>query len=247
MSEKPDAKVRPEAWKISTNFEHEAAVGLANSETQTPYGTDGRLRTTMSFRRYGPEATYGIGGGGIVSEESQRNLDTAADLGRQGKQDEARPFLTMALKDINNVDAQIQLAYLCRPSLAVKLLESAERTDCFVDGGPCVGRFCDAALLPTRPYMRVLQALVRLSFETKQYGKGVRTAIEMLRLCPVSQKSVLADNWVHGLISLDKSLPTTEPCAEGYYSSLPPLSSLYSDSHRNTGYVYFTEVPIQKM
>ncbi|KAJ7201991.1 hypothetical protein B0H12DRAFT_1162915 [Mycena haematopus] len=147
-------------------------------------------------KRYGPEGQYGIGGGGIVSAESQRNLEIAEDLCRKGRPNEAVPFLEIAMKDRNNVDAEIQMAYLSPDLLfSVKVLESAEKraralllkrlgSDCFDDGGPSVGRFWDAALLPTRPYMRVLQALVRMCFETKQYDKGVRTVIEMLRLCP---------------------------------------------------------------
>ncbi|KAJ6506845.1 hypothetical protein C8R45DRAFT_970713 [Mycena sanguinolenta] len=147
-------------------------------------------------RRYGPEGQYGIGGGGIVSEESQRNLDIAEDLCRRGRPNDAVPFLTIARKDGNNFDAEIQMAYLSPDLLfSIKVLESAEKRartlllnrlgkECFDDGGPCVGRFWDASLLPTRPYMRVLQALVRMCFETKQYEKGARTIIEMLRLSP---------------------------------------------------------------
>ena len=40
---------------------------------------------------------------------------------------------------------------------------------CFDDNGDHVGRFW--GILETRPYMRVLQAKVRLAFETKDYDK----------------------------------------------------------------------------
>ncbi|KAF7362562.1 hypothetical protein MVEN_00604500 [Mycena venus] len=167
-------------------------------------------------RRYGEEGKYGIGGGGIVSEESQRNLEIAEDLCRKGRPNDAVSYLKIALNDRNNFDAEIQMAYLSPDLLfSVEVLESAEKrgldapdptgnsesliripgiardllinrlgAECFDDDGPCVGKFCDTGLLLTRPYMRVLQALVRMCFETKQYEKGCRTIIEMLRLSP---------------------------------------------------------------
>ncbi|KAF8206808.1 hypothetical protein K438DRAFT_1816452 [Mycena galopus ATCC 62051] len=147
-------------------------------------------------KRYGAEGKYGIGGGRIVSAESQRNLEIAEDLCRKGRPNDAVPFLTLAMEDRNNFDAEIQMAYLS-PDLffSVQVLEFAEKrarallidrlgTNCFDDQGPCVGKFWDDTLLPTRPYMRVLQALVRMCYETKQYDKSARTIIEMLRLCP---------------------------------------------------------------
>ncbi|KAF7341828.1 hypothetical protein MSAN_02038000 [Mycena sanguinolenta] len=126
----------------------------------------------------------------------EKSLDIGEDLCRRGRPNDAVPFLTIAMKDGNNFDAEIQMAYLSPDLLfSIEMLESAEKRaralllnrlgeDCFDDGGPCVGRFWDASLLPTRPYMRVLQALVRMCFETKQCEKGARTIIEMLRLSP---------------------------------------------------------------
>ncbi|KAJ7509144.1 hypothetical protein B0H11DRAFT_1963979 [Mycena galericulata] len=145
-------------------------------------------------KRYGAEGIHGIGGGGIVSEESQRNLEIAEDLCRRGKPNDAAPYLMKALDDHNNVDADIQMAYLSPDLLfSVEVLEFAEKKarallinhlgpDCFDDGGPCVGKFWEIVL--TRPYMRVLQALVRMCFETKQFEKATNTIIEMMRLCP---------------------------------------------------------------
>ncbi|KAJ7730155.1 hypothetical protein B0H16DRAFT_1775244 [Mycena metata] len=136
-------------------------------------------------RRFGAEGKLGIGGGGLVSEESQRNLEMAENICRRGMPNDAVPYLQIALKDKNNFDAEIQMAYLSPDLLfSVEVLETSEKraravlikrlgAKCFDDDGPCVGRFCDAELLLTRPYMRVLQALVR-----------IRTIIEMLRLCP---------------------------------------------------------------
>ncbi|KAJ6580004.1 hypothetical protein DFH09DRAFT_1260399 [Mycena vulgaris] len=147
-------------------------------------------------KRFGAEGKLGIAGGGLVSEESQRNLQIAEDLCQKGKYTDARPHLQIALKDRNNFDADIQLAYLTSDlSLSVQLLESAEKrarallisrlgADCFDDNGRCVGKFGDSGLLLTRPYMRVLQGLVRMCFDAKQYEKAARTIIETLRLNP---------------------------------------------------------------
>jgi hypothetical protein len=98
-------------------------------------------------KRFGAEAKLGIGGGGVVSEESQRkcahdlsvqtaspliflsvSLQIAEDLYRNGKPDDAVPHLLTALEDRNNFDADIQLAYLIPDLwLSVQLLEFAEQ------------------------------------------------------------------------------------------------------------------------
>ncbi|KAJ6600533.1 hypothetical protein DFH09DRAFT_1070321 [Mycena vulgaris] len=101
----------------------------------------------------------------------------------------ALPHLQIALKDRNNFDADIQLAYLTSDlSLSVQLLDprslSRLGADRFDDNGRCVGKFGDSGLLLTRPYMRVLQGLVRMCFDAKQYEKAALTIIETLRLNP---------------------------------------------------------------
>ncbi|KAJ7440939.1 hypothetical protein FB451DRAFT_1299348 [Mycena latifolia] len=147
-------------------------------------------------KRFGAEGKLGIAGGGLMSEESQRSLQIAEDLYWKGKYTDVLPHLLIALKDRNNFDADIQLVYLTSDlSLPVHLLECAEKrardllisrlgADCFDDNGPCVGKFGDSGLLLTRPYMRVLQGLVRMCFDAKQYEKAARTIIETLRLNP---------------------------------------------------------------
>ncbi|KAJ7925617.1 hypothetical protein B0H13DRAFT_2569451 [Mycena leptocephala] len=120
-------------------------------------------------KRFGAEGKLGIAGGGLVSEESQRKSQKIY-VYRKGKYTDALPHLLIALNDRNNFDAAIQLARL--------------GADCFDDNGPCVGKFGDSVLLLTRPYMRVLQGLVRMYFEAKQYEKAARTIIETLRLNP---------------------------------------------------------------
>ncbi|EIW62110.1 uncharacterized protein TRAVEDRAFT_27483 [Trametes versicolor FP-101664 SS1] len=144
-------------------------------------------------RRVGIEAHLGIGGG-TVSREAAENLEKAEDLCRRRKPMQALPYLRKAMKDPNNLDAAVQMAFLM-PTLgtAVQLLEDAKAQGrvhlksclsptCFDDGDQYAERFW--SLLETRPYMRVLQAIVRLAFENGDYNKSADTIIEMLRHCP---------------------------------------------------------------
>ena len=127
------------------------------------------------------------------------SLRIGEDLARRRKPQEALPYLLKAMEDPNNLDAVIQVAFLMPTiSAGVKLLEEAEargkyaslvqllsnltlipgRADllrrlgpnCFDDDGDHVGHFW--GILETRPYMRILQAIVRLTFENKDYGKS---------------------------------------------------------------------------
>ncbi|KAL0945608.1 hypothetical protein HGRIS_014763 [Hohenbuehelia grisea] len=145
-------------------------------------------------RRIGIENIQGIGGGGMVTEESQRNLDIAEDLCKKRRPNDAVPYLEKALRDPNNTDALIQAAFLA-PTMAAgleplivaekrgrALLQRKLSPDCFEDGSDQCGRFWE--IVKTRPYMRVLQALVRFYFETGRYTDCSNTIIEMLRLCP---------------------------------------------------------------
>lgn len=143
-------------------------------------------------RRHGMESKLGVGGG-TVSIEAQNNLDRAEDLCRRKKPAKALPFLLKAMEDGNNLDAFVQAAYLFPLPEALKALENAEAkgkeglkqllgATCFDDGSEEVGKYY--SILETRPYMRVLQAQVRLYFEAGLFGKSSDTMIEMLRLCP---------------------------------------------------------------
>ncbi|KAJ6485475.1 hypothetical protein C8R47DRAFT_1048058 [Mycena vitilis] len=130
---------------------------------------------------HGEEGVKGLGGG-IVSAASQDNLRKAEDLCQKRRPNEAVPFLLEAIKDPNNLDADLQMAFLCDKPFAVKTLENAEfkgRTilkqrlgaTAFSDAGPYIGKF--GLQLDTRPYMRILQAQVRVYFETGAYTKSV--------------------------------------------------------------------------
>ncbi|KII85003.1 hypothetical protein PLICRDRAFT_45856 [Plicaturopsis crispa FD-325 SS-3] len=99
------------------------------------------------------------------------------------------------MKDRNNLDAYVQCAFLCPTldeseeclafaiSVGRELLKSCLGAKCF-DESPTnthMGHFYDA--LPARPYLRTLQALVRLAFENKHYEKSADNALELMRLC----------------------------------------------------------------
>ncbi|EPT02866.1 hypothetical protein FOMPIDRAFT_1029164 [Fomitopsis schrenkii] len=144
-------------------------------------------------KRVGAESLTGIGGG-MVSKESQRNLTIAEDLCRKRKPLDAIPYLLKAMEDPNNLDADIQYCFL-QPNLdmSIQVLEDAERKGraallkllgprTFDDDGGQVGNFW--TMIETRPYMRVLQAMVRIAFQKDDYNKSANTMIEMLRLCP---------------------------------------------------------------
>ncbi|KAI0773887.1 hypothetical protein C8Q74DRAFT_1199891 [Fomes fomentarius] len=145
-------------------------------------------------KRVGAESFMGIGGG-TVSQESVNNLKIAEDLCRRRKPEQALPYLYKALdQDPDNLDAVVQMAFLMPTMKAgLNLLEDAaargranlQRSlgpNCFDDDSEQIGYFW--RILETRPYMRVLQAIVRLAFEVKDYSKSANTMIEMLRLCP---------------------------------------------------------------
>lgn len=55
-------------------------------------------------------------------------MEIAEDLCRDGRPNEAFPFLTIAMEDRNNFDAEVQMTYLS-PDLhfSVEVIESAER------------------------------------------------------------------------------------------------------------------------
>lgn len=141
----------------------------------------------------GLESLYGVGGG-TISREAQKNLDKAEDLCRKKKPEKAIPFLMKALEDPNNLDAAVQLAFVMpNMDMSLNVLEDTEKKgrahllrtlgpDAFDDNGDSVGYFW--GLIETRPYMRVLQAIIRVSFEKGDFAKSANTIAETLRLCP---------------------------------------------------------------
>ncbi|CAA7262682.1 unnamed protein product [Cyclocybe aegerita] len=142
-------------------------------------------------RKHGMEAHLGLGGG-LVSEDSRKNLEKVEELCRRKKTEKAVPYLLKSIKDHNNLDAIIQVAFLFPRPDGIEALEYVERRGrgiknalgekSFDDDGDRVGHFW--MLLETRAYMRVLQALVSMYFENGQLQESANTISEMLRLCP---------------------------------------------------------------
>ena len=68
-----------------------------------------------------------------------------------------RVFLYSACAIVHHLPGRAQLRQILGPT-------------CFDDDDENVGEFW--AIIETRPYMRVLQAIVRLAFENKDYNKS---------------------------------------------------------------------------
>ncbi|KAF7314692.1 MYND-type domain-containing protein [Mycena kentingensis (nom. inval.)] len=163
--------------------------------------------------RFGAESLVGIGGRHIVSKASLKASEKGAALARAGRPNEAAPYLLKAVQeDMNNLDAHIETAFISQndPEFGIEVIEGAMKIgrklmldtlgpNAFDDDGPFVGHFYDIA--PTRPYMRVLQAAVRLYIElASNYAKSAETIIEMLRLCPgdnMGQRTWLGATLLH--------------------------------------------------
>ncbi|KAF7980760.1 hypothetical protein HWV62_36801 [Athelia sp. TMB] len=147
----------------------------------------------MHSRQFGAEKEQGIGGG-IVSKESQKNLEIAERLCQKGTPNDAVPYLMKAMEDKNNLDAFVQCAFLCPTNAeSIECLEAGINngraflkkkfgSNVFEEGSKYAGHFWD--FIESRPYMRILQAMVRIAIEGKKYRKAADAAIEMLRLCP---------------------------------------------------------------
>ncbi|KAJ7055534.1 hypothetical protein C8F01DRAFT_1158544 [Mycena amicta] len=171
-------------------------------------------------KRFGAESLVGLGGG-MVSAASQKATEKAADLVRRGRPKEAVPYLTEAMKDPNNLDAHIEMAFLTVN--AVRVLETAAvkgrkmmldvlGPTAFDDNGPYVGNFYD--IPAARPYLRVLQALARFYVEVQHdYTKSAVTVIEMLRLCPGDNMG--QRTWLGALL-----LHTSRPADALYFSQV---------------------------
>ncbi|KIK69139.1 hypothetical protein GYMLUDRAFT_35209 [Collybiopsis luxurians FD-317 M1] len=159
-------------------------------------------------RHFSPEETRGLAGEGLVSSESLRYQRMADDLCARGRPNQAFPFMIKAMEDKNNVDIFVSYAFVqqnYREALAVledgrkrgeKSLKSKFGPEAFVDGGPLVGKFYEE--YDTRPYMRVLQAIVRVAVECKRYQKAADTIIEMFRLNP--QDPMQQHKWLPTLL-----------------------------------------------
>ncbi|KAG8995327.1 hypothetical protein FRB94_009274 [Tulasnella sp. JGI-2019a] len=145
------------------------------------------------LRHLGMEDKQGEGGG-IVSKESTESLKKAEALLARNEIVEALPHLKRALRDENNLDADIikAMRYSRGATEALQTLDEAVKrgrrllkeqlgANCFDDDSGICGK--SWGILQTRPFMRVLQVIVRTSFESSEYELCTKTIIEMLRLC----------------------------------------------------------------
>ncbi|KAG8989335.1 hypothetical protein FRB94_014475 [Tulasnella sp. JGI-2019a] len=132
-------------------------------------------------------------GGGLVSAESTKHLQLAEDYLARGDGPRAVSHLAKARLDRNNLDADLMAVNFAPTKVqGLKAMEAAEKKGrgilkrevgptCFEEGDMNCGRFW--GLLETRPYMRIMQTMVRWAYDTEEYGKAVHYASEMLRLC----------------------------------------------------------------
>ncbi|KAJ6536892.1 hypothetical protein B0H19DRAFT_1270587 [Mycena capillaripes] len=162
--------------RLRTCNDHETVTIVTNALSFLPF---------MNMQKWsGAEGIHGLGGGIVSAASQEKSSEKAEDLCQKRRPNEAVPFLMEAMKDPNNLDADLQMPFLCDRPMAMEVLEQTERRgrdilkqrlglDAFSDDSPHVGKFF--MTLETRPYMRILQAQVH----------SVRdTMIEMLRLCP---------------------------------------------------------------
>ncbi|KAL0063864.1 hypothetical protein AAF712_009217 [Marasmius tenuissimus] len=99
-----------------------------------------------------------------------------------------------AMQDKNNVDVFVSSAFLAPDyQNAIETLDEGKRRgrvylerkfgpDALNGNGPLMGEFY--SIIETRPYMRVMQAYVRMNVEFKKYAKAVDAVVEMFRLNP---------------------------------------------------------------
>ncbi|KAG9022644.1 hypothetical protein FRB95_014510 [Tulasnella sp. JGI-2019a] len=132
-------------------------------------------------------------GGGLVSAESTKHLQLAEDYLARGDGPRAVSHLAKARLDRNNLDADLMAVNFAPTKVqGLKAMEAAEKKGrgilkrevgptCFEEGDMNCGRFW--GLLETRPYMRIMQTMVRWAYDTEEYDKAVHYASEMLRLC----------------------------------------------------------------
>ncbi|KAJ2921410.1 hypothetical protein H1R20_g15682, partial [Candolleomyces eurysporus] len=160
------------------------------------------------------------------------------------KPKEALPYLMKALEDRRNLDAILEFAFLApTKDESVEILEEGVARGkrvllnewlgpkAFDDDGDCVGHFW--GILETRPYMRVMQALSRMYFETEKHSKAAEVQIEMLRLCPGDNMGVRQ--------GLGSSLIRVERYADALSFAQVWLDTFYDGSSPPRGGTLFKE------
>lgn len=138
--------------------------------------------TAESLSKYVPVCMFLFPSPYILFLTVQLSLKEAERWANKRQPKKAVPFLQKALKDPHNLDADIQLAFFA-PSKAecVEILGSAEGKGriilkralgehCFDAGSAYMGAFWEQEV--ARPYLRVLQALVRMAYEADEITKS---------------------------------------------------------------------------
>ncbi|KAJ7435785.1 hypothetical protein B0H11DRAFT_2112715 [Mycena galericulata] len=147
----------------------------------------------MMARRFTLEGPKGIGGGDMITPESEECLNRAEQALEQNKPASALRWAQEAVKhDANNLDAMMIIVRSI-PTLtaAVKYLEAAEVTGrAFL-----VERYGDDifhtpqrnffwGVLKTRPYVRLVKMLLDLASENNQWDLVLRLSVQALRVSP---------------------------------------------------------------
>ncbi|KAF9052450.1 hypothetical protein BDZ89DRAFT_428557 [Hymenopellis radicata] len=159
------------------------------------------------IRREGEAAKLVGIGPGLMTKESEENLNKAEQLSHQQRFEESLFYYNEALKDKNNLDAVLQVAALNSDrQAALSILQRTEKRgrelvnallkeDCFVESSQYFGKFW--TVIETRPYIRVLAAICDTSFLAGRVDLTVDTTIRMLRLAPTDEMSQRFDLGSH--------------------------------------------------
>ncbi|KAL0058460.1 hypothetical protein AAF712_014864 [Marasmius tenuissimus] len=210
-------------------------------------------------RPFGPEAMFNQAGLGIVSPESLKNQKIADDLCARRKPKEAVPYIWKAMLDENNVDIFVT-ATLLEPTYeeSIECLDEGKRRarailrrqygpKAFADDGPLMEQFYYN--IDTRPYMRVMQAYVRMHVEYKKYAAAVDAVVDIFRLNrgdPMGQCTWLgsllcftkryADALYFAQVFMDVRtgrLPYEDLPPGGGTRFLPPRNDLYTEEEQS--------------
>ncbi|KAI0370234.1 hypothetical protein BV20DRAFT_1121480 [Pilatotrama ljubarskyi] len=124
---------------------------------------------------------------------ARRSLQKANDLFRAQQYERSIPYFVQALQDYDNVDWIVLKAWrLPDKAMALELLTIVESTsrarlkeslgqDCFEESFYAYGEFW--GLFGTRPYMRTLGAIARISYDCGDLDRAIAASSEALRLC----------------------------------------------------------------
>ncbi|KAJ7620881.1 hypothetical protein DFH06DRAFT_62797 [Mycena polygramma] len=205
---------------------------------------------TMMARRFTLEGTKGVGGGNMISMESQLSLHRAEDALAQEKPASALRYAQEAVRqDPNNLDAIMIVARSLKLPQAIKMLEAAEVTGrTFLKQ-----KFGDEVFetpihhffwgtLMTRPYVRLVKMLSGLAYDDKQYELMIKLSIHALRICredafgqhlPLSSLLARLQRYEDALSLCQKWFHPTDPPLLGGTAFDPPHRDLLSETEKD--------------